>query len=393
MSYNIIPKNTFKFDIQFSIKDVKNLTLFNNREPYLSHSLFIFLNDILCQINEIEKDDYFTFNNILKIINPYQFLYTVVPNYEVSVSKVKTESTIFFDLIEIVQSSGLNDFFSSEINKIFGHFTKENNSTEYFINMIREDYNDIHHYIDINNIFLLYKNIKQEMLSETPIIYDCLIMEIDHNLNNSNLYLFYLLLYLLSIIRFQSKGGISIIKISYLFYKSIIDIIYILSCIYDKVQFIKPNVNNIIYPEIYLVCKNKLFDPLNNINNCNDNLFLYELEKNIHLLFLILTNENIENININSIIQLNGNINCLPYCFINKIEELNSIYGQQHLEILDQIINTYKNKTRDEKLELIKKNHIQKCIQWCEKNELPHNKFFEKNVFLYNSINDNIDIK
>ena len=50
---------------------------------------------------------------------------------------------------------------------------------------------------------------------------------------------------------------------------------------------------------------------------------------------------------------------------------------------MDLIMNIIKNKNRDEKLENIKKSNIQKCIQWCEKFKIPHNKFLEKgNIFL-----------
>lgn len=384
MSYNIIPKNIFEFNIHFSLKQIKN----NDNEiifPYISHSLYNLLNVINKQLYEIELTDKDNFNKIIKIINPYEFLYTNVPNYEISVSKVKANSRILFDLLEIMQVCNLNDIFSIKNSLRFGFFSSENNSIEYFINMVRENHNDIQDSYSINNLFELYKSI-----SNNNLLYNCFFMEIKNNIYNSNLYLFYLLLYLLVIIKNQEKDGLTIIKISYLFDKSIIDIIYILSCIYDKIQLIKPSVSNIVYPEFYLICKNKLVNPLiiintdisNNITDIKDNIFLYDIEKNIHLLFLILTNDNIENICIQSIIQFNNNINCLPYFFINKLEELNSIYGQQQLETLDQIINIYKNKLRDEKLEVIKKNHIQKCIQWCEKNELPHNKFFEKNIFL-----------
>jgi hypothetical protein len=42
-----------------------------------------------------------------------------------------------------------------------------------------------------------------------------------------------------------------------------------------------------------------------------------------------------------------------------------------------------RNKNREDKIEVLKRNHIQKCIQWCEKNQLPHNKFIDKtNIFL-----------
>ena len=96
----------------------------------------------------------------------------------------------------------------------------------------------------------------------------------------------------------------------------------------------------------------------------------------------------IKKININSI--KNGDyvvesliINEIPYHFVNKLEEFNAVIGQQQLEAYDQIINIFNNKNREEKIELLKRNHIQKCIQWCEKNQLPHNKFIDKtNIFL-----------
>jgi low affinity Fe/Cu permease len=75
--------------------------------------------------------------------------------------------------------------------------------------------------------------------------------------------------------------------------------------------------------------------------------------------------------------------NKIPYYFLNKIEETNAVIGQQQLESYDQIINIFKNKNKEEKIESLKRNHIQKCIQWCEKNQIPHNKFTDKiNIFL-----------
>jgi low affinity Fe/Cu permease len=65
------------------------------------------------------------------------------------------------------------------------------------------------------------------------------------------------------------------------------------------------------------------------------------------------------------------------------LEESNAVIGQQQLESFDQIINIFKNKNREEKIENLKRNHIQKCIQWCEKNQIPHNKFIDQiNIFL-----------
>ena len=73
----------------------------------------------------------------------------------------------------------------------------------------------------------------------------------------------------------------------------------------------------------------------------------------------------------------------MPYYFINKIEESNVSIGFQQIEQIDQILNIIKNKNKEDKLENLKKNNIQKCIQWCDKFKIPHNKFVEKNnIFL-----------
>ena len=67
---------------------------------------------------------------------------------------------------------------------------------------------------------------------------------------------------------------------------------------------------------------------------------------------------------------------------LNKLEEINAVIGQQQLEAYDQIINIFKSVNRDEKIDLLKRNHIQKCIQWCEKNNISHNKFIDSvNIF------------
>ena len=47
-----------------------------------------------------------------------------------------------------------------------------------------------------------------------------------------------------------------------------------------------------------------------------------------------------------------------------------------------------KNKNKEEKIENLKKNNIQKCIQICEKFKIPYNKFAEKvNIFLQGHTN------
>ena len=61
----------------------------------------------------------------------------------------------------------------------------------------------------------------------------------------------------------------------------------------------------------------------------------------------------------------------IPYIFINKIEDINAIIGQQQLENILTTFYLIEN-NKEEKIDSIKKNNIQKCIQWCIKNNLPY---------------------
>ena len=93
---------------------------------------------------------------------------------------------------------------------------------------------------------------------------------------------------------------------------------------------------------------------------------------------LIVFIKKLEGSNISSILD-----NDIPYYFKNKIDELNIIIGQQQIDALEQIIMLYKNKSKNDKIELLKKNNIQKSVSWCEKYKIPCNKFAEKvNIFL-----------
>jgi hypothetical protein len=179
-----------------------------------------------------------------------------------------------------------------------------------------------------------------------------------------------MILLLAIIIKYQMNQGTCVIKIDNLIYKSVIDVIFILSSMYDKIYLVKPSISNIIKSEKYLICKGF------NENFINQHKILLSIEKN--LIYKMDDNKIMNNKHINSIID-----NELPYYFLNKLEESNLVIGQQQLEAYDQIINIFKNKNRDDKIENLKRLHIQKCIQWCEKNQLPHNKFIDKlNIFL-----------
>ena len=72
----------------------------------------------------------------------------------------------------------------------------------------------------------------------------------------------------------------------------------------------------------------------------------------------------------------------VPYIFVNKIEEYNAIFGQQQIENIHLTLQLIINNKRD-KLEMMKKTHIQKCIEWCQKYNIPYHKnILNNNIFL-----------
>jgi lysyl-tRNA synthetase class I len=107
--------------------------------------------------------------------------------------------------------------------------------------------------------------------------------------------------------------------------------------------------------ENYIICQNFNASKFQNIN--------FEILK----LFIENENENISNIsNISSILNYD-----IPYYFITKITDIMIIIGQQQLETINMLINTFKSKDKEEKIELIRKKNIQKSIEWCELYKVP----------------------
>ena len=363
MNYYIIPKNNFNINITLQISN-------ENVKPYISYSLIFYLNDIYNQIFKVQEQDIsdhdITIDYINKVVNPFEFLHTNVPGTIISVSKVKPDSNIFFELMEVFQLFNVNEILSLKHKINIAHLTPNNSSTNYLLNMLREENDDYilcenFNYDNIYNLFIKH-NFDKKL--------DLIICEFqDSDYTDTNKYINNMLLIFIIIIKYQANQGTCIIKIDNIFYKPIVDILFILSALYDKLYLIKPIISDITKGERYIICKTF------NSSVLNQNMLMKQIEEK--LIFDVFSN-NSQNKYIHSLLN-----NDIPYYFLNKLEESNSVIGQQQLEAFDQIINIYKNKNRDEKLETLKRNHIQKCIQWCEKNQLPHNKFIDKvNIFL-----------
>jgi hypothetical protein len=352
MSYYILPKNINSIYVnpQYSNELCK---------PCISYSLLNYYDEIKDQVNEMffydcDLSDN-SFEDAIKIINPYEFIFSKVPGSKFSVSKLKPKNNIFYDLLEIYNNLNIFDSFK-DINAI---------------NVLHISPN----YVDAIECFEMFREGLADMHYSSNKI------EIDNDLNRTKMdFIFYetetetettdyfisLIKAIIVILRNQKHNGTSIIKIGSVFHKPVVDILYYLSSLYDKVYISKPNTNNITSFDRYIVCKSFIY---------NEQSTQY-LKLNYFKLLIFI--KKLEDKHIYSVLDYD-----VPYYFKNKIDDLNIIIGQQQLEAFDQIITLYKNKNKEDKIESIKKTNIQKSVSWCEKYKIPCNKFAEKiNIFL-----------
>jgi hypothetical protein len=364
MSYYILPRV-----INSYIKITPSLQE-SEIDTYISHSLFNYYKKMKSQLNNItEIDTSFNAQNILKIVNPYEFIFSKITGTKLSVSKLRPQSSIFYDLLEIINMLNIFDNYknSNNIKLITISSTYEDVNSCY--DLFRENNND-----SIDNYKEFNPNLFEEVSGKN---YDIIFYEIEKiiycNLNN---YVLKLIDILLLILHSQKNNGITIIKIGFAFHKPVVDILYLLSSLFQKVYIVKPHTSNIMSYEKFIVCKNFI---LNENTRQIYNLYVAKLVE-----FKALYSKTCCH-NIKHIIDKDT-----PYFYINKIDDINNIIGQQQLETIDQAINIYKNKNKDDKLESLKKINIQKCVNWCEKMKIPFNKITEKpNIFLP-IINDDI---
>jgi hypothetical protein len=361
MTYYILPSNKLKLQIRPCIA--------TSDPVHISHSVNYYNNLILGQIKKLDQYAHHSkppnfFNQVAQFVNPYQFIFSKIPNYKCSISKLHSNSNSLYELIELSYVCNLFESFKykTQINIYHIGDTSETTgllqifrNTEYSLDNVYSENN-------INNIIdkLLSDNEVNIELSNA-LNYDLLFFNLEYN-NNVDSFADYcknIIKILFVILSIQNANGISIIKVEQLHHKLLIDFIYILNSYFSNVCIIKPNCASIIENTHYIVCK--YFT-----NDCKNH------EQNVNTLRILFTCADYPQIY--SLLDIET-----PCFFLNKIEEFNIIIGQQQLDGYFQIINILKNKNKEEKFETLKRNNIIKCIQWCEKYHVPYNKIIEKN--------------
>jgi hypothetical protein len=372
MIYYILPKNNARLQITPQFKPDHD-----NPECIISHSVNYYNAMIQTQIDKLlSLNKELTTNKFQQanlFVNPYEFLFSKVPTYKLSVSKLPHTTADQYELIELAHVCNILDAFKYNQALSVCHVDCISSSAD-LLSCIRDNSHVTHHHEYEPNIQdLVYKLLPTtELISNTNNAnnkkFDLIFFNFDFNINsNNNLQTnicktFHYMIYALFIIlRAQAYNGTCVIKVDHLHYRLIIDIIYILNATFNKVHIIKPSCAPIISSARYIVCKHYVPSAI-----CNS-----QIEALLHLM----VNKNMYNVD--SLLD-----SPVPCHFMTKIEEVNVIVGQQQLDGYFQIINILKNKHKEEKFETMRRNNVQKCVQWCEKHKILYNKFLEKsNMF------------
>ena len=157
----------------------------------------------------------------------------------------------------------------------------------------------------------------------------------------------------------QAKGGTFLLKLFDTFTHASLDLLYILSTLYEKVYFVKPFTSRSANSEKYVVCKDfRLYNSINIVKKFYTIMNTCDPTKNI---------ERFLNCPVEKIYALN-------------IEELNAIYGQQQLEMITTTLSLIEEQNL-EKIQKYQKKNIQKCKSWCQKHNMPYNE--QQNKFMY----------
>jgi len=168
-------------------------------------------------------------------------------------------------------------------------------------------------------------------------------------------------LYALSL---QKTGGTFVLKIFDTFTRVTIDIIHLLASFYSEVIIIKPNTSRVANSEKYVVCKGFKRPTSNHDTMVTvfSNFF-----KRLHELTPLSSSGQVS---IDAILRSTA---FHKLHIIHRIEEVNAILGQQQIENIINTVSLVHSKLPD-RVDSCKKVHIQKCIEWCERYNIPYNK-------------------
>jgi 23S rRNA U2552 (ribose-2'-O)-methylase RlmE/FtsJ len=372
-SYNISDVITIIHDI-----DIKN----NEDMFYINETLRNYTHNIKLEINPLIE----LWEKNKKFSNPYEFINTNYDTINSCVCTYKPISRAFFKMIEILNNYNFNfnkniisfhlaegpggfiealSYLRNNENDIYYGMTLMEGNKEvpkwdkstYFLNkspnvIIEKGIDMTGNLYNIENLEYVYKKYRHSIDFITGDGgFD---FSIDFNKQEENSLNLILAEVFFAII-LQKKGGSFVLKVFDTFSSLSIQILYLLCYLYENVYITKPLPSRPANSERYIVCIN--FKMVSNIDKLIQNIF--------NKFYLI------KQTNITSIIN-----NELSNCFLEKIKEINAIFGQLQIDNIMNILTFIQDKNKNEKQEIFKKSYLNKCVKWCKKYNLPINEMY-----------------
>ena len=367
--------------------------------PIISNSLAHYLNEIKKRINSKENE----WDIAKRYSNPCEYIHSLIPGKKKSIAKKKPLSRSYFKMVELVYFFKLLDADNISIDSFHlaegpGGFIEalaniRNNKKDNYIGMsILDDEHDpnipgwkksraflqensnvtIDHGIDgTGDILKLdnFKYCKEKYGNKMNIVTGDGGFDFSVDFNNQEHHILKLLFgQVIYALVMQKHGGHFILKLFDCFLHHTIDILALLSSLYEKVYITKPQTSRYANSEKYIICKNYIGPNCNTIYNSFYNVFK-----------TLLTTE----MPINRLLNIP-----LTLLFTTKIEEYNAIFGQQQIENIHYTLNLVDCTNKEEKYNNLLKKNIKKCIEWCTKYEIAYNNinYNNNNVFIEGTV-------
>ena len=327
--------------------------------PKVSASFFSNIPNIIAQFNipSIAKQHNISnteMSKLIKINESYGLLTEIISHKFISdCSKIGKITNAFFTRIEVLSISNLLHPIQSGItnNNIMYIGDDFNTFPGVLSYMIPRRILTIEHVTPVQ--LQKYGGIEEILTNKpkknTALIYiDVCAPEIEY----SHTYTLFLLKSLALILSLQSKGGTVIIKTNMIVFKPILDIFYLLSGKYEHMYIVRPFVSENVDSRFVI------FTGL--ITHTQIDI-IYEMITNINNISTGAPNQIISSVTDDKISQY----------FISKIEESNLLIGQKYVEKHDSLVTLIKNYNHDSQHEYAKNASTTRCVNWCEKHNIP----------------------
>lgn len=361
-------------------------------EPILSNSLNFFLNDVKKKISLYENE----WNIYKKYTNPYEFIHTTIPQVHnhilpkvKCIAKHHPLSRSYFKMIEIIKFFEIDKCYDSSINCF--HLAEGPGGFIEALVSIRENKDDVYTGMTLldenktlnipawkksssflkNNSNVFIENgkdgtgniisienldfVENKYANSMNIITADGGFDFSTDFDNQELNMTRLLYaQIVYAIAMQNNSGCFILKVFDIFMSQTVDMIAILSSLYEKVFITKPHTSRYANSEKYIICigfiakDRHLFYPI--IRRSFEEMLLFDEHKHISRFLNI----------------------SIPCYFMNRLDESNAIFGQRQLEYIHSTITLIEDNHRDFKIVNIRKANLYKCIRWCSHHNVPH---------------------